>query len=71
MEPPTTFEADALRDEKVKVLRAIGDPADPSTDVVRGQYGPGVTDRQQVEGYREEEGRRPQSETRRSRRPAS
>ena len=42
MEPPATFEADALRDEKVKVLRAIGThPADPETEVVRGQYGPG------------------------------
>ena len=32
MEPPATFEADALRDEKVKVLRAISsDPLDPAT----------------------------------------
>ena len=42
MEPPATFEANALRDEKVKVLRAIEiTPADVPDDVVRGQYGPG------------------------------
>src|SRR5207342_2998055 len=38
MEPPATFEADALRDEKVKILRAI---ASEPKDMVRGQYGPG------------------------------
>src|SRR3954467_15658387 len=43
MEPPATFDADALRDEKVKVIRAIGDltPDEIRTEVVRGQYGPG------------------------------
>ena len=43
MEPPATFDADALRDEKVKVIRAIGelDPHEIQRDVVRGQYGPG------------------------------
>ena len=43
MEPPATFEADALRDEKVKVIRAIGEltPDEIASDVVRGQYGPG------------------------------
>ena len=43
MEPPATFEADALRDEKVKVLRAIAERPAPRSadDVVRGQYGPG------------------------------
>ena len=55
MEPPATFEADALRDEKVKVLRAIGThPADPLDDVVRGQYGRGWVGGEQVPGYREE-----------------
>ena len=43
MEPPATFEANALRDEKVKVLRAIEiTPEDVSNDVVRGQYGTGL-----------------------------
>ena len=55
MEPPATFQADALRDEKVKVIRAIGThPADPATEVVRGQYGPGWVAGQQVPGYRQE-----------------
>ena len=64
MEPPATFEADALRDEKVKVLRAIGThPADPVTDVVRGQYGPGWVSGEQVPGYRQEPEVDPESET--------
>jgi glucose-6-phosphate 1-dehydrogenase len=64
MEPPATFEADALRDEKVKVLRAIGThPADPATQVVRGQYGPGWVAATQVPGYRTEPDVDPASET--------
>jgi glucose-6-phosphate 1-dehydrogenase len=64
MEPPATFDADALRDEKVKVLRAIGTrPADPATDIVRGQYGPGWVAGQPVGGYREEPEVDPASET--------
>ncbi len=64
MEPPATFEANALRDEKVKVLRAISsDPLDPATDAVRGQYGPGWVAATQVPGYREEPDVDPQSET--------
>jgi glucose-6-phosphate 1-dehydrogenase len=55
MEPPATFEANALRDEKVKVLRAIEiTPADVSHDVVRGQYGPGWVAATQVPAYRSE-----------------
>ena len=64
MEPPATFEADALRDEKVKVLRALGTkPADPSTEVVRGQYGPGWVAATPVKGYRQEPDVDPESET--------
>jgi glucose-6-phosphate 1-dehydrogenase len=64
MEPPATFDADALRDEKVKVLRAIGTrPADPTTEVVRGQYGPGWVAAQPVPAYREEPDVDPASET--------
>jgi glucose-6-phosphate 1-dehydrogenase len=64
MEPPATFEADALRDEKVKVLRAIGThPSDPATEVVRGQYGPGWVAATQVPGYRQEVDVDPASET--------
>jgi len=55
MEPPATFEANALRDEKVKVLRAIEiTPEDVPHNVVRGQYGPGWVAATQVPGYREE-----------------
>jgi glucose-6-phosphate 1-dehydrogenase len=64
MEPPATFEADALRDEKVKVLRAIGTrPADPISEVVRGQYGPGWVAATPVPGYRQEADVDPASET--------
>ncbi|HET7875031.1 MAG TPA: glucose-6-phosphate dehydrogenase [Methylomirabilota bacterium] len=56
MEPPSSFEADAVRDEKVKVLRSIR-PMKPEEVVeraVRGQYGPGQVDGQPVPGYRSE-----------------
>jgi glucose-6-phosphate 1-dehydrogenase len=64
MEPPATFEANALRDEKVKVLRAIArDPSGPVKDVVRGQYAPGWVAATKVEGYRAEPDVDPASET--------
>ncbi len=56
MEPPVSLTADAIRDEKVKVLRAIR-PLDRSQmrDVaVRGQYGEGYIDGEPVTGYRME-----------------
>ena len=57
MEPPIAFEADALRDEKVRVLRAIDPDWTESAcarDVVRGQYTAGWVADQKVPGYREE-----------------
>ena len=65
MEPPATFDADALRDEKVKVIRAIGEltPEQIRSDVVRGQYGPGWVAAKAVEGYRHEPEVDPASET--------
>ena len=65
MEPPATFEADALRDEKLKVLRAIQPPtrADVAANVVRGQYGPGWVAAEAVKGYRQEAEVDPESET--------
>ena len=58
MEPPTSLGADAVRDEKVKVLRSLrplrGD--DVFRHVVRGQYGKGLINGQPVTGYREAEG---------------
>ncbi len=65
MEPPATFEADALRDEKVKVIRAIPELTreQVTRDVVRGQYGPGWVSAKPVVGYREEPEVDPASET--------
>jgi len=57
MEPPIAFEADALRDEKVRVLRAIDDEwteARARSAVVRGQYTAGWSADKKVPGYREE-----------------
>jgi glucose-6-phosphate 1-dehydrogenase len=54
MEPPSDFTADAVRNEKVKVLRSIQTPG-PEL-VVRGQYGRGFIEGREVLGYREEEG---------------
>jgi glucose-6-phosphate 1-dehydrogenase len=56
MEPPVTFNADSVRDEKVKVLRAIRPitPAVMHDYSVRGQYGPGTINGKPVPGYREE-----------------
>jgi glucose-6-phosphate 1-dehydrogenase len=53
MEAPPNFDADTVRDEKVKVLKAIH-PIDVEHDVVRGQYAPGWVGGQQVPGYRQE-----------------
>jgi glucose-6-phosphate 1-dehydrogenase len=61
MEPPVTFDAEALRNEKVKVLDACR-PVDPA-NVVRGQYTAGTIDGVAVPGYREEPGVAPDSTT--------
>jgi glucose-6-phosphate 1-dehydrogenase len=58
MEPPIDFDADAVRNEKAKVLRATEVDA-----VVRGQYGRGYVEGKEVPGYREEEGIDPESTT--------
>jgi len=65
MEPPSSLEADAVRTEKLKVLRALR-PVDAhavSSAVVRGQYGPGVSGGQQVPGYADEAGGKTRTET--------
>ncbi|MBX6771168.1 MAG: glucose-6-phosphate dehydrogenase [Chloroflexi bacterium] len=63
MEPPVAFDADAVRGEKVKVLRAIRPipPSEVDRYVVRGQYGPGSVGAEDVPGYREEPGANPES----------
>jgi glucose-6-phosphate 1-dehydrogenase len=52
MEPPIDFTADAVRNEKLKVLKALATP-DPQA-VVRGQYGPGFIEGERAPGYRDE-----------------
>ena len=56
MEAPTSFAADALRSEKVKVLDSVRplDAASALTDSVRGQYGAGVLNEKPVWAYRAE-----------------
>ncbi len=58
MEPPVALRADAIRDEKVKVLQSLRevDPASSHEATVRGQYAAGVIGDEKVIGYREEEG---------------
>ena len=64
MEPPVSLGANAIRDEKVKVLKAIrpmqGD--DFKNSVVRGQYGPGYINAEPVPGYRQEKNVSPTSD---------
>jgi len=72
MEPPISFDADRVRDEKAKLLRSVrpwnfgpkaSEDRDMQPGIVRGQYGPGRIDGQQVPGYRSEEGVDPNSRT--------
>lgn len=65
MEPPVSFDADAVRDEKSKLLRAI-DPLTPEevlTCTVRGQYGEGKKNGGRVPAYRDEPEVAPDSKT--------
>ncbi|MBI2749383.1 MAG: glucose-6-phosphate dehydrogenase [Burkholderiales bacterium] len=65
MEPPINSHADAIRDEKLKVLRSLKPWTTESLvqDVVRGQYAGGSIDGTRVPAYREELGVNPQSTT--------
>ena len=58
MEPPVSLEADALRDEKLKILRSLRVPrlGGRESDVVVGQYVAGHMNGQPVPGYRQEKG---------------
>ncbi len=65
MEPPSGLSSDALRDEKVKVLKSLK-PIDASNvllNTARGQYGPGFADGQKVAGYEAEKGEPSNTET--------
>jgi len=61
MEPPVSFDAEAVRREKFKVWRGIRPVSLENT--VRGQYGPGNVDGKPVKGYREEDRVDPNSKT--------
>jgi glucose-6-phosphate 1-dehydrogenase len=61
MEPPVTFTADDVRDEKVKVLHAIK-PVETS-HTVRARYTAGMAEGKEVPGYLDEEGVPPESQT--------
>ncbi len=65
MEPPISFEADAVRNEKSKVLRAIApmSPEEVLQRTVRGQYGPGTVGGSRLPAYRDEDGVDPASTT--------
>jgi glucose-6-phosphate 1-dehydrogenase len=59
MEPPSSLQADAVRDEKLKVLKALVpiNDANASAMTVRGQYRAGASDGAAVPGFAEEVGR--------------
>ncbi|MGC4192749.1 MAG: glucose-6-phosphate dehydrogenase [Thermomicrobiales bacterium] len=65
MEPPALFNGNALRDEKVKVLRAVVTPSEDAVaeKVVRAQYEAGFQNGRPVGAYRDERGVRPGSRT--------
>ncbi len=65
MEPPVSFEADAVRNEQTKILHAIQpfSPEEVLHSVVRGQYGEGVIDKKKVPAYRDEPDVNPKSNT--------
>jgi glucose-6-phosphate 1-dehydrogenase len=65
MEPPTDFNATAVRDEKVKVLRALRPitAEDAEANSVTGQYARGAIDGEPVPGYAEEVGHDSNTET--------
>jgi glucose-6-phosphate 1-dehydrogenase len=65
MEAPATFDATAVRNEKIKVLQSIRPFSAESIwkMVIRGQYGPGTVGGKQLPGYRQEPGVNPNSAT--------
>jgi glucose-6-phosphate 1-dehydrogenase len=58
MEPPAAYDADSVRNEKVKVLHSVRHFTSESIsrELVRGQYGPGRVGGEEVPGYRQEPG---------------
>jgi glucose-6-phosphate 1-dehydrogenase len=65
MEPPVSFDADVVRDEQAKILKALSPMTDEEvlTRTVRGQYGEGMEGNNRVAGYRSEPMVAPESRT--------
>jgi len=65
MEPPISFDADAVRDEQAKILRAIQPltPEEVLNRSIRGQYGEGIVDGERAPAYRSEPKVAPDSPT--------
>jgi len=65
MEPPISFEADAVRDKQAEILHAVQPPMPESVlrNMIRGQYDDGVVSGEKVDGYREEPQVAPDSHT--------
>ena len=65
MEPPQNLESDTLRDEKLKVLKALRpiSEQDVALNTVRGQYVSGSIDGEAVKGYADELGKKSETET--------
>ncbi len=65
MEPPISFEADAVRDKQAEILHAIQMPTPEEVlqNMVRGQYGEGTVDKENVQAYRREPNVAPTSNT--------
>jgi len=65
VEPPASFDATAVRNEKLKVLQSIRpyDLEGVAQAVIRGQYAPGNVDGKKLPGYRQEPGVSPTSRT--------
>ncbi len=65
MEPPISFDADAVRDEQAKVLHAVQAPTPEEvlSETVRGQYDEGIMEGEHLPAYREEPNVEPKSNT--------
>jgi glucose-6-phosphate 1-dehydrogenase len=65
MEPPASLSADAIRDEKAKVLRCLRrlEGNEVQRSVIRGQYAAGMVNGEDVPAYRDEQGVAPDSST--------
>lgn len=65
MEPPASLDANAVRDEKLKVLRSLKPLTmdDVKNNIIRGQYTAGAINGKTANSYRKEEGIEPESQT--------